>query len=48
MFSRTLHSPAMSNYNDKQQLLTPHMSIESVTVRSIMEQSSQVEKKLFG
>ena len=44
-FSRTVCSPAMSS---KWQLLTPHMSIGSVTVQSIVEWSSQVEKELFG
>ena len=40
-FSGTLHRPAMSEYNDKRQLLTPHTSIESATVQSI-------EKELLG
>ena len=47
-FSRTLYSPAMSKYNDKRQLLNTHNSMESVTVQSIVEWSSQVEKKLFA
>ena len=38
---------ATSRYKDKQQLLTPYIT-ESVTVRSIAERSTQVERELYG
>ena len=47
-FSMILHGPAMSEYNDKRQLLTPHTSIESVLVQFIVKRPSQLEKELFG